>query len=457
MEELKYKFKRKIYNKILEWKNREQGASALLVEGARRIGKSVITEEFAKNEYVSYLKIDFSKAPAKVIALFDDLSDLNNLFMQLQFEYLVKLIPRKSVIIFDEVQFAPKARQAIKHLVEDGRFDYIETGSLISIRKNVEKILIPSEEDIIKMYPMDFEEFLWAIGEDSTPDLLRMALYNKKPLGDVAHRKMMRTLRLYMLVGGMPQAISKYLETLDLSAVDIVKRRILNLYDSDFMKIDDSGRISRIFENIPGQLGRQNNRFFISNIIGSTTERKQNSLLSELKESMTANFCHHTANPANGLAMDFDKDYFKLYCGDTGLFVTLAFKSKDFIENVIYSKLLSDKIDANLGYLYENLVAQMLVASGRGLYYYTFPTKNNKHNYEVDFLIDDGTKINPIEVKSSGYKAHVSLDAFCKKYSSKIRQPYIFYTKDYAKEGNTIYLPIYLVPFLFSKETGVAK
>lgn len=448
METLKYIFKRKIYDRISEWKKRENGASALLIEGARRIGKSIITEEFAKNEYDSYIKIDFSKASPKVIGLFDDLSNLDNLFMQLQFEFGVRLHPRKSVIIFDEIQFAPKARQAIKHLVADGRFDYLETGSLISIKKNVENILIPSEEDTIKMYPMDFEEFLWAIGESSTPDLLRMALESHAPLGDVAHRKMMRTLRLYMLVGGMPQAVAKYIDTLDMSAVDTVKRRIINLYESDFMKIDESGRISLVFDNIPGQLGRNSSRYMISSIIGSTTERKEDSILSELKGSMTANFCYHTADPSNGLAMDFDRDYFKLYCGDTGLFVTLAFKSKDFTDNVIYSKLLSDKLDANLGYIYENLVAQMLVASGRKLYYYTFPTEKSRHNYEVDFLIETGNKIDPIEVKSSGYKAHASIDAFCNKYSSKIRQPYIFYTKDYAKDGNIIYLPIYLVPFL---------
>lgn len=448
MDNPKYIFRRKIYQRLLDWKCRENGATALLVEGARRIGKSVITEEFAKNEYDSYLKIDFSKASPKVIELFEDVSNLDNLFMQLQFDYGVRLTPRKSVILFDEVQFAPRARQAIKHLVADGRFDYIETGSLISIRKNVEKILIPSEEDIIKMYPMDFEEFLWAIGEASTPDLLRMAIENRAPLGDVAHRKMMRTLRLYMLVGGMPQAVSKYIDTLDLSAVDAVKRRIINLYESDFMKIDSSGRISMMYDNIPGQLGRNTSRYMISSVIGNTTESKEDSLLSELNGSMTANFCYHTADPSNGLAMDFDKDYFKLYCGDIGLFVTLAFKSKDFTDNIIYSKLLSDKLDANLGYLYENLVAQMLVVSGRKLYYYTFPNGQSRHNYEVDFLIETGNKINPIEVKSSGYKTHASLDAFCNKFSYKIKQPYIFYTKDYAKEGNVIYLPIYLVPFL---------
>lgn len=448
MDVLNHIFKRKIYNRLLDWKKRENGASAMLVEGARRIGKSVITEEFAKNEYESYLKIDFSKASPRVIKLFDDLSDLNNLFMQLQFEYGVTLTQRKSVILFDEVQFAPKARQAIKHLVADGRYDYIETGSLISIHKNVANILIPSEEDVIKMYPMDFEEFLWAIGENSTPDLLRMALESRTPLGDVAHRKMMRLLRLYMLVGGMPQAVSKYIETLNMSEVDIVKRRIIKLYESDFMKIDDSGRLSRIYDNIPGQLGRQSSRYMISTIIGSTTEKKEDSLLSELNGSMTVNFCYHTADPSNGLAMDFDKDYFKLYCGDIGLFVTLAFKSKDFTENVIYSKLLSDKLDANLGYLYENLVAQMLVASGRNLYYYTFPTEKSRHNYEVDFIIENGNKIDPIEVKSSGYRAHASLDAFCNKYSAKIRQPYIFYTKDYSKVGNIIYIPIYLIPFM---------
>lgn len=445
-------FRRKIYNRLLAWKRRENGASAILVEGARRIGKSVITEEFAKNEYDSYLKIDFSKASPKVISLFDDLSNLESIFMQLQFEYGVKLTPRKSVIIFDEVQFAPKARQAIKHLVADGRFDYIETGSLISISKNVSNILIPSEEDRLKMYPMDFEEFLWAIDETATPDLLRMAAAGHAPLGDVAHRKMMRLLRLYMLVGGMPQAVDSYLETLDLSSVDVVKRRILALYEADFMKIDPTGRISRLYDNIPAQLGRKTTRYMVSTIIGKTTDRKEDTLLSELNGSMTANFCYHTADPSNGLAMDFDKDYFKLYCGDTGLFVTLAFKSKDFTENIIYSKLLSDKLEANMGYVYENLVAQMLVASGRNLYYYTFPTEKNRHNYEVDFLIESGNKIDPIEVKSSSYRIHASLDAFCRKYSAKVRRPYVFYTKDYAQVGPVVYLPIYLVPFLDTRQ-----
>lgn len=448
MKEIKQVFKRKIYDKLLEWKHRENGNSALMVEGARRIGKSVITELFAKNEYDSYLKIDFSKASPKVIGLFDDMSDLDYIFTQLQFEYGVKLTSRRSVIIFDEVQFAPKARQAIKHLVADGRYDYIETGSLISISKNVKNILIPSEEDTIKMYPMDFEEFLWAIGEPAIPELLKMAISHPTPIGEVAHRKNMRLLRLYMLVGGMPQAVEKYIETHDMQSVDIVKRRILKLYESDFMKIDDSGRISQIFDNIPGQLGRQASKFMISEIIGNTTERKENSLLSELKGSMTVNFCYHTADPSNGLAMDFDKDYFKLYCGDTGLFVTLAFKSKEFTDNIIYEKLLSDKLDANLGYLYENLVAQMLTASGRTLYYYTFPNEKSRHNYEIDFLIETGNKIDPIEVKSSGYKAHTSLDNFCQKYSAKIKTPFIFYTKDYQKEGHIIYLPIYLIPFL---------
>lgn len=450
MEEIKYIFKRKIYDRLLEWKRRENGASALLVEGARRIGKSVITEEFAKNEYKSYLKIDFSKASPKVIGLFEDLSDLNYIFMQLQFEYGVKLTERKSVIIFDEVQFAPRARQAIKHLVADGRYDYIETGSLISIQKNVKSILIPSEEDSIQMYPMDFEEFLWAIGEDAIPELLRMAISSRKPMGEVAHRKIIRLLRLYMLVGGMPQAVAKYIDTRDMESVDIIKRRILKLYDSDFMKIDDSGRIGRIFDNIPGQLNRKTSRYMASAIIGNTTVTKENSLLSELKGSMTANFCYHTADPSNGLAMDLDKDYFKLYCGDTGLFVTLAFKSKDFTDNIIYSKLLSDKLDVNMGYVFENLVAQMLTASGRKLYYYTFPTERSRHNYEIDFLIDGGHKIDPIEVKSSGYKAHVSLDKFCEKFLSKVKTPFIFYTKDYAKDGEIIYLPIYFVPFLDS-------
>lgn len=449
MTEIKYIFKRKLYERLLQWKREEDGRTAILIEGARRVGKSTIAKEFGKNEYESYILVDFTKASAKVHELFDDISNLDSLFMQLQFEYQISLTPRKSLIIFDEVQFCPKARQAIKHLVADGRYDYIETGSLISISKNVTGILIPSEEEQIKMYPMDFEEFLWALGDNVTPNLLRQALSSGMTLGG-AHRSLMRTFRLYLLVGGMPKAVSEYIDTNDLMRVDKVKRAIINLYLADFKKIDVSGRISRIFEDVPAQLNKKQSRYMLHPVIGDTDQAKEDSLISELASSMTVNMCYHTADPANGLAMDYDKDYFKIYIGDTGLFVSLAFWDREVADNEIYSKLLSDKLSANLGYVYENATAQILVSSGRKLFYYTFPTEN-RHLYEIDFLITTGSKISPMEVKSSGYKTHKSLDEFIIKYSAKAKDPVVVFTKDYHKEGVITFLPIYMLPFYLEK------
>lgn len=445
MEEIKHIFKRKLYSRLLQWKREEAGRTAILIEGARRVGKSTIAEEFGKNEYESYILIDFSKVSSKIRDLFEDVSDLDYLFLQLQFEYKVSLTPRKSLIIFDEVQFSPKARQAIKHLVADHRYDYIETGSLISINKNIKDILIPSEEEQIKMNPMDFEEFLWALGDTATPNLLRETLKAGLPSGE-AHRKLMRLFRLYMLVGGMPKAVAEYIDTNDLLRVDKIKRGIINLYLADLKKIDDSGRISRIFEDIPAQLNRKLSRYMLHPVIGETDERKADTFISELAASMTVNMCYHTADPANGLAMDFDKDYFKIYLADTGLFITLAFWDHDVAENEIYSKLLSDKLAANLGYVYENATAQILVGAGRKLFYYSFPSEN-RHLYEVDFLISKGSKISPIEVKSSGYKTHKSLDLFLQKYSSNTKDPIVVFTKDYHKEGEIKFLPIYMLPF----------
>lgn len=438
-------FKRKIYNKLLTWKQEENGRTAILIEGARRVGKSTLAEEFGRNEYDSYMLIDFSKASKKVIELFDDISDLATLFLQLQFEYKVSLFERKSLIIFDEVQFCPKARQAIKHLVADGRYDYLETGSLISVSKNIKDILIPSEEEHIKMYPMDFEEFLWATGDEVTPTLLKGIVSSGKPLG-TAHRTLMRTFRQYILVGGMPQSVATFIETHDLIRVDKVKRGIIELYLADFKKIDDTGRISRIFEDVPAQLNRKASRYFLSPVIGEVSERMADSMISELAASMTVSMCYHTADPSNGLAMDFDKDYFKIYLADTGLFITLAFWENDVAENEIYTKLLSDKLSANLGFVYENVVSQIIMSSGRKLFYYTFPSEN-RHLYEVDFLISSRTKIIPIEVKSSGYRTYKSLEIFCEKYSYKVKDPLVVFTKDSHKEGIFRFMPVYLLPF----------
>lgn len=441
-------FKRKIYDDLLQWKRMDEGRTAVLIQGARRVGKSTIAQEFAAKEYDSYILVDFAACSNEIRDLFNDVSDLNRIFLRLQLEYGVELIRRKSVIIFDEVQLAPKARQAIKYLVKDGRYDYIETGSLISIRKNVKDILIPSEEVRLDMYPMDYEEFKWALGDTATIKLLKSHFLRKTSLGDNVNRKLMRDFRLYMLIGGMPQAVATYLETNNLEKVDSIKRSIIALYEADFNKIDPSGNASKLFHQIPAQLTGNANRYQV----WSATDGKRNIQLaetfSEMKESMVVNMAYHANDPSAGIAMHQDPDKFKMFAGDTGLFVTLAFWDKKFTDNTIYHKLLSDKLSADLGYVYENVIAQILKAAGHELYYYTFPTDSGKHNYEIDFLIADESKISPIEVKSSSYKSHTSLDAFCAKYSARIKHKYLIYTKDMHKEADVLYLPAYMAMFL---------
>ena len=441
-------FKRKLYSKMLDWKQQSNGKTALLIKGARRVGKSTIVKEFAQKEYKTYILIDFSNVSKQVNALFEDMMNLDYFFIRLQTFFNVTLYNRNSVIIFDEVQFQPLARQAIKHLVADGRYDYIETGSLISIRTNVENILIPSEEEQLTLYPMDLDEFYWATGNDATPEHLKQIFAMKRPIGDAVHRKLMKDLRLYMLVGGMPQAVDAYINENNLQAVDKVKRNILQLYDIDFNKIDQSGRASKIFKNIPAQLTGNAARYMISAVTDSRRSDAVSTIVSEMKESMVVNIAYNTTDPNVGLGMSRDLDSYKIYLGDTGLFVTLAFWDKDFAENVIYQKLLNDKLDANLGYVYENLVAQMLRCGGNELYYHTFPSGNGNHNYEIDFLISHGNKIVPIEVKSSGYKSHKSLDVFCSKYSSRISDRILLYTKDYKKEDVVQYVPVYFTGML---------
>lgn len=441
-------FKRKIYDRILEWKNEDQGRTALLIKGARRVGKSTIAEEFAKNEYKSYILIDFVKCKEEVRSLFNDISDLNYIFMNLQLIYGVELFERDSVIIFDEVQFCPKARQAIKFLVKDHRYDYIETGSLISIRQNVKEILIPSEEVDIKMYPMDYEEFRWAMGDKVSVKLLRDCYIKKLSMGDAVNRKTMRDFRLYMLVGGMPQAVDTFLTTNNLEMVDRTKRAIITLYENDFNRIDPTGNASALFHNIPAGLTGNANRYMTWSATGGARGSELAEILSEMKESMVVNISYHADDPNVGMALHHSMDRYKMYVGDTGLFITLAFWDKQFTDNIIYRKLLFDKLSADLGYIYENVVAQMLKAAGHELYYYTFPTDSGRHNYEIDFMIADGDKVDPIEVKSSGYKAHASLDAFSDKYSSRIRQRYLIYTKDLRKETDVLCLPVYMTMFL---------
>lgn len=440
-------FKRKIYNKLLEWKREDDGKSAILVKGARRVGKSTIVEEFARNEYKSYILVDFSKTSHEVKSLFNDLMDLNYIFLRLQTIYNVVLENRQSVIIFDEVQECPLARQAIKTLVKDHRYDYIETGSLISIRKKTENIIIPSEETSVEMYPMDYEEFRWALDDEATVPLLSQFYENRLPL-EQALRKSMRDFRLYMLVGGMPQAVNEYLNTNNLSRVDKEKRKIINLYLEDFLKIDPSGRASRLFRAIPSELSKNASRYQVGSVLNDSERKNLDEVLEKMRDSMTVNFAYHSNDPNVGLSLNCDMDQYKMFVGDTGLFVTLAFGDKDVTENVIYEKLLSDKLSANLGYVYENIVAQVLTVSGNKLFYHTWPTESGKHNYEVDFLLSRGAKIWPLEVKSSGYKSHVSLDAFCEKYSDRVGERFLIYTKDYHRDGATTLLPVLMAMFL---------
>lgn len=441
-------FKRKIYDELLQWKRTDEGRTAVLIQGARRVGKSTIAKEFAENEYETHILVDFAACSVEIRELFNDVSDLNRIFMRLQLEYSVELKERKSVIIFDEVQLAPKARQAIKYLVKDGRYDYMETGSLISIRKNVRDILIPSEEVKLHMFPMDYEEFRWALGDTATIRLLQGCFHGRTSMGDATNRKLMRDFRLYMLVGGMPQAVAAYLETNNLEKVDSVKRSIITLYEDDFNKIDPTGNASKMFRQIPAQLTNNANRYLAWSATDGTRNSVLAEIISEIKESMVVNMAYHANDPSAGMALHQDPNKYKMFTGDTGLFVTLAFWDRKFTDNTIYHKLLSDKLSTDLGYVYENVVAQMLKAAGHELYYYTFPTESGKHNYEVDFLIADGDKVSPIEVKSSGYKAHTSLDAFCMKFSSRIRNKYLVYTKDLRKDGDALYLPVYMTMFL---------
>ncbi len=441
-------FKRKIYDELRQWKQEDDGHSAILIKGARRVGKSTIAEEFAKNEYETYISIDFAECSEEVRSLFNDISNLDFIFLRLQMIYGVELKVRKSVIIFDEVQKCPNARQAIKYLVKDHRYDYIETGSLISIRKNIEGILLPSEELEINMYPMDYEEFKWALGDSVSIPLLAQCFNERTSLGDTANRTLMRDFRLYMLVGGMPQAVAAYIETNNMAKVDRTKRAIISLYEKDFNRIDPTGSASKLFHQIPAELNRNASRY----LTWSATEGVRNDtlaeIISEMKESMVINMAYHANDPSAGMALHHNPERYKMFVGDTGLFITLAFWDKKFTDNIIYEKLLSDKLSADLGYVYENMIAQMLTAAGHELYYYTFPTDSGKHNYEIDFLIADGDKVSPIEVKSSSYKAHASLDAFCAKFSSRIKSKYLIYTKDMRKEADMLYLPVYMTMFL---------
>ncbi len=441
-------YKRKIYDQLLHWKNTSNGKTAVLIEGPRRVGKSTVVEEFAKNEYESYIIVDFYRASSATKQLFDDLSDLNYIFLQLQLTYQTSLRDRNSCIVFDEVQLCPKARQAIKALVKDGRYDYIETGSLISIHKNVKDILIPSEERKLHMYPMDYEEFRWALEDTISVTMLKQFYDAKRPLGQAANRKMLRDFRLYMLVGGMPQSVETYIETNDLRKVDEIKRDILTLYEDDFRKIDPTGKISALFDAIPAQLMGNAARYQVSSVLSGSRAGDILEQIAELKDSGTVLVAYHANDPGAGMAQNKDLERFKLFTADIGLFVTLAFKDRSFTENDIYSRLLNDTLQANLGYLYENVIAQTLATNGHELYYHTFLNAKTRHNYEIDFLITEKNKICPIEVKSSGYKSHASIDEFSQKFSSKIIRKIMLYTKDYMRDGDMECIPVYMAQFL---------
>ena len=439
-------FKRKAYDKLVQWKTDYAQNYAVLLEGARRVGKSTIAEQFARNEYRSYILIDFSKASNEIKSCFDDINDLDMFFLRLQALTGVNLYKEESVVIFDEVQLFPKARQAIKHLVKDGRYHYIETGSLISIKKNVENILIPSEEMKIEVYPMDYEEFCWATNQNF--DMLKKIYDMNKSIGQEVNRKLMRDIRVYMAVGGMPQAVEAYTAGQNFSMIDQIKRQIIVLYEDDFKKIDPSGRLSSIYHSIPAQLSKEAKRYSLSKTLGRRKNEKDDSLIYDLIDSKTVIASYNSTDPRVSLSLTKDLSSYKLYIADTGLFVTLMFIDRPATENEIYAKLLADKLPANLGYLYENLVAQMITSTGRELYYHTWEKKGSTHYYEIDFLISNGSKVSAIEVKSDGAGKHESLLEFRKKYSKNIKNSYIVSQKDIDKKEELKFMPVYLTPFL---------
>ncbi len=449
--------KRKIYNKIKDWKTQWNGRTALLVDGARRIGKSWIVEEFARNEYKSYILIDFNNVPESILELFDKyLTDLDTFFMQLSLFTGVILHPRESVIIFDEVQMCPRARAAIKYLVKDGRYDYIETGSLVSINHNVKDIVIPSEEIRIDMYPMDLEEFMWANGQDMLFDFVKTRFESLAPLGQALHRQMMEALRTYMLVGGMPQAVMSYVERKDMRDVDATKRSILALYRNDISKYAGKSApvVTRVFDSIPGLLQQHEKKFRPAFIKKGSRMRDFSDTIFWLDESRVVNFCYATTEPSVGLALNRDDAKVKLYMADTGLLVSMAFDSGDLEQGGIYEKILRGKLEFNKGMLIENLVAQLLRASGHQLYFYSCSSREySEDRMEIDFLIrkkmvTSKHNVSPIEVKSSPRYRLSSLEKFGKKFSNYFGTSYVLHTKDLEIKDGIIYLPLYMAGLL---------
>lgn len=448
--------KRKIYSKLVEWKNNSQGASALLIEGARRIGKSHIAEQFAKHEYDSYILIDFSKAPKIVKSWFDDyLEDIDILLQNLQLHYKKKLTPRKSLIIFDEVQKCSRAREAIKALVADGRFDYLETGSLISIKANVDNILIPSEEDSIEMFPMDFEEFLWAMEDELMWQTIEQHYASGKPMGEF-HREAMRYFREYMIVGGMPQAVLAYIESRDFQKVDAVKRRILKLYRDDIKKYAAKleMRVTAIYNEIPGQLQKHEKKFVLSSLNDNARMRTYEEAFLWLEDAKVINTCYNTTEPSIGLKLNEERTSVKCYMGDTGLLISHAFDARGIVSQEIYQKLKFGKLEVNEGMLVENIVAQMLRASGHKLFFFSNNSRDDSESrMEIDFLIQKGMvtsrhNIIPLEVKSGKNYTLSSLNKCIKKYAEQITQPTVLHSGDVEHKDGICYLPLYMTPCL---------
>ncbi|MCL2020094.1 MAG: ATP-binding protein [Oscillospiraceae bacterium] len=444
--------KRKIYDNLLSWKNKSNGATALMLDGARRVGKSFLCEQFAENEYKSHIIIDFGNAPKDILSLFEnDSSNLDLFFAKLSAFYSKPLYKRESVIVFDEVQQFPRARQLIKYLVADGRYDFIETGSLIRLKKNVQNIIIPSEEEHIEMFSLDFEEFLWALGDDTTVPLIKQCFDSKTALGQALHRKIMNDFRQYILVGGMPQAVLEYVKTKEFEAVDAVKRRILKLYRDDVSKFANGyeDKVFAIFDGIPGQLSKKEKKYQLSSISKQARFRSYEDSFVWLNEAMVVNTCFNATDPNIGLALSADYSTQKCYMADTGLLISHAFMDSPYIENELYKAILFDKLSINEGMIMENIAAGMLRMNGHKLYFYSRSDKEHRENHmEIDFLITEKKKIAPIEVKSGNYKSHSSLDKFKKKFSSKLSNSYILYNKDVMIKDGIIHLPIYMAMFL---------
>lgn len=444
--------KRKIYNELVAWKRNSHGTTAMMIDGARRVGKSFIAEEFAKAEYKSYILIDFGNAPQDILDLFvNDSADLDLFFAKLAAFYSTALHKRESLIIFDEVQQYPRARQLIKYLVADGRFDYLETGSLIRLKKNVQDIIIPSEEDHIEMFPLDFEEFLWAMGDEATYPLIRRCFETKMPLGAALHRKVMNDFRQYILVGGMPQSVLAYVDGKNFEASDAAKRRILKLYREDVVKFAAGyeDKVFAVFDGIPGQLSKKEKKYRFSALGKQARFRSYEDSFVWLNESMVVNACFNATDPHVGLALSADHATQKCYMADTGLLVTHTFKDKKYTENELYRAILFDKLSINEGMLMENVVAQMLRLRRERLYFYSRADNRKRENHmEIDFLITEGKKIAPVEVKSGSYRSHASLDKFRRHFSSVIGNSYILYTKDVMIKDGIIHLPLYMAELL---------